>query len=221
MSRQLPTVIPTNWQAMHWLIDGYNMMYAGGRLGPKLSREGFRRARRRFLDELSAALGPHRALQTTVVFDASVHPGDFALDAQYRGLGILFALGDENADARIEQLIAQHARPKMLTVVSSDHRIRQAADRRRAKSLTADQFWEFIDDLKERGRIKLKVHTLPKKPAPSIHAEQTTRDETAHWTDTFRDVDLLPEIQESISPNEALLTDADIAEIERQVRLER
>ena len=44
---------------------------------------------------------------TTVVFDASVHPGDFALDAQYQGLGILFALGDENADARIEQLIAR------------------------------------------------------------------------------------------------------------------
>jgi predicted RNA-binding protein with PIN domain len=206
---------------MHWLIDGYNVMYAGGRLGPKLSREGFRRARRRFLDELSAALGTDRAGQTTVVFDASVHPGDFALDAQYRGLGILFALGDENADARIEQLIARHARPKTLTVVSSDHRIRQAADRRRTKSLTADQFWELIDDLKERARIKLKVCDLPKKPAASVDADRTIKDETAHWMDKFRDVDLLPEIQEAISPNQALITDADIAEIERQVRLER
>ncbi len=32
---------------MRWLIDGYNVMYGGGRLGPKLCREGFRRARRR------------------------------------------------------------------------------------------------------------------------------------------------------------------------------
>ena len=39
--------------------------------------------------------------------------------------------------------------------------------------------------------------------------------------ETFRDVDLLPEIQQAISPNEALLTDADIAEIERQVQRER
>src|ERR1700677_2732919 len=136
-------------------------MHAGGRLGPKLSRTGFRNARRRFLEEISRALGPEEARQTTVVFDASVHPGDFALDAQYRGLGILFALGDENADARIEILIAQHSKPKTLTVVSSDNRIRQAANRRRTKSLTADQFWELIDDLKERGRIKLKVEAPP------------------------------------------------------------
>ena len=29
---------------MRWLIDGYNVMHAAGRLGPKLGREGFRRA---------------------------------------------------------------------------------------------------------------------------------------------------------------------------------
>ncbi len=191
---------------MHWLIDGYNVMHAGGRLGPKLGREGFRRARRRFLDELSAALGPDRARQTTIVFDASVHPGDFALDAEYRGLGILFALGDENADARIELLIAQHTKPKTLTVVSSDNRIRQAANRRRTKSLTADQFWELIDDLKERGRIKVKAQALP-EPAPRVHTERPTQDESAHWMETFRDVDLLPEIQQAISPNEAELPD--------------
>ena len=205
---------------MHWLIDGYNVMHAGGRLGPKLGREGFRRARRRFLDELSAALGPDRARQTTVVFDASVHPGDFALDAEYRGLGILFALGDENADARIELLIAQHTKPKTLTVVSSDNRIRLAANRRRTKSLTADQYWEMIDDLKERGRIKPTVKPLP-RPDPPVHAAGPSHDESAHWMEAFRDVDLLPEIRDAVSPNEALLTDADIAEIERQVQGER
>src|SRR5262245_26205025 len=119
---------------MRWLVDGYNVMHAGGRLGSKLSREGFRHARRRFLDEISAALGADVARETTVVFDASIHPGDFALDATHRGLRILFALGDENADARIEEIIAGHANPRTLTVVSSDRRIRQAAARRRAKA---------------------------------------------------------------------------------------
>src|ERR1700679_2692567 len=108
---------------MRWLIDGYNVMHAGGWVVAKLGGEGFRRARRRFLDELASALGPQTARQTTVVFDASVHPGDFALDAEYRGLGILSALGDENADARIEQLIAADSNPRALTVVSSDRRI--------------------------------------------------------------------------------------------------
>jgi uncharacterized protein len=204
---------------MRWLIDGYNVMHAGGRLGPKLSREGFRRARRRFLDELSTALGPQAARQTTVVFDASVHPGDFALDAHYRGLGILFALGDENADARIEQLIAADADPRTLTVVSSDRRIRQAAVRRRTKSLTADQYWELIDDLKERSRFKAKTE-VPVATTPRNGQPQPLADESAHWLEAFRDVDDLPEIQQALAPNRALLTDAEIAEIEREVERE-
>jgi hypothetical protein len=128
-------------------------------------------------------------------------------------------LGDENADARIELLIAQHTKPKTLTVVSSDHRIRQAASRRRSKSLTSDQFWELIDDLKERGRIKLEVKPAA-PPVPRVHTALPTQDEAAHWIEAFRDVDELPEIQEAISPNDSLLTDADIAEIERQVQRE-
>jgi uncharacterized protein len=204
---------------MRWLIDGYNVMHAAGRLGPKLSREGFRRARRRFLDEISAALGPERAGRTTVVFDASIHPGDFALDATYRGLGILFALGDENADARIEEIIAAHASPRTLTVVSSDRRIRQAAARRRAKVLTADQFWELIDDLKERGGQDAGPR---KQRTPDLEDRHQPIDpaESALWLETFREVADAPAIKAALAPSEALLTDAEIAEIEREIKRE-
>ncbi len=98
---------------MRWLIDGYNVMHAGGRLGPKLSREGFRRARRGFLDELAQALGPAVASETTVVLDASVPPGDFPKVSTYHGLTVVFALGDENADARIEAIIGEHSSPQI------------------------------------------------------------------------------------------------------------
>ena len=53
-------------------------------------------------------------------------------------MSIIFALGDENADARIEQLIAAHSAPKSLTVVSTDRRVRQAANRRKARSITSE-----------------------------------------------------------------------------------
>jgi uncharacterized protein len=208
-----------NWQVMRWLIDGYNVMHAGGRLGTKLSRSGFRRARRQFLDELSAALGPQRAPQTTVVFDASVHPGDFAIDAEYRGLGILFALGDENADARIERLIAADSHPKTLTVVSSDRRIRQAAVRRRSESITAERFWEWIDDLKERSRQRPAV-IAPPPPVLPDPARQAPSGDESHWLETFRDIEDIPGIREAFAPGHSLLTDAEIAEIERQVELE-
>jgi uncharacterized protein len=206
---------------MRWLIDGYNVMHAGGRLGAKLGRDGFKRARRRFLDELSAALGPHVAGRTTVVFDASVHPGDFKLDASYRGLDVLFALGDENADARIEQLIAGHSNPKTLTVVSSDRRIRQAAARRRTRCLTAEQYWELIDDYKERRRRALKTEISSEPLATEEEAQTAAAAESALWLEAFRDVAEAPGVKETLAPDDSLLTDAEIAEIEREIDREQ
>jgi len=205
---------------MRWLIDGYNVMHAAGRLGPKLSRAGFRRARRRFLDELSSALGADRARQTTVVFDASVHPGDFEVKTEYRGLAVLFALGDENADARIERLIAGDSNPKTLAVISSDRRIRQAATRRKSRSVTADEFWELIDDLKDRRLVKARPAQPPAKPRPADPATAAVPNDADHWLETFSDVDAMPEMRQARSTSDALLTDADIAEIERQVQRE-
>jgi predicted RNA-binding protein with PIN domain len=196
-------------------------MHAGGRLGPKLSRTAFRRARRRFLEDLSHAMGTDLAARTTVVFDASVHPGDFEVDAQHRGLRVLFALGDENADARIEVLIAGDSDPKSLTVVSSDRRIRQAATRRRSKSITAEQFWEWIDALKERARSRPKIAPIT-QVARSGQVGRSASDEQSYWLETFSHIDHIPGIREGLAPaDDALLTDAEIAEIERQVNRER
>jgi predicted RNA-binding protein with PIN domain len=205
---------------MQWLIDGYNVMYAGGRLGPALSRDGFRRARRRFLDEIVAALGPDGAARTTVVFDALVHPGDFKVDTHYRELGVIFALGDENADARIEQIIAAHSNPKTLTVVSSDRRIRQAAARRRTRCLTAEQFWELIDECKEQKGRERKAKPA-RLPATSTEDQTMKTEEAALWLEAFRDVDQAPGVKEGLAPDDSLLTDADIAEIQREIEREQ
>jgi uncharacterized protein len=203
---------------MRWLIDGYNVMHAGGRLPPKLSREGFRRARRRFLDELAGAVGPTNAPETTVVFDAAVHPGDFPPVSTYHGLAVLFALGDENADARIEALILEHSNPKTLTVVSSDNRIRLAASRRRCRSLTAEKFWELIDDLKERRTRKEKSPDA-KPPEQGVVGKkpESPHDEVSHWLSVFGELDESPEIRQAFAPGQALLTDAEIEQLKREI----
>jgi uncharacterized protein len=203
---------------MRWLIDGYNVMHAGGRLGPKLGREGFRRARRRFLDDLATALVQGTVGQTTVVFDASLPPGDFPLQSSYRGIRVVFALEDENADARIEQLIADDSNPKTLTVISSDRRIRQAAARRRSPSLPAEKFWEYLDRLNERAARKQPSEA---PPASRFSADnpgwRETPGESAFWMEAFRGLLDAPEVQETLAPNSSLLTDAEIAEIQREI----
>jgi uncharacterized protein len=196
---------------MRWLIDGYNLMHSAGRISPMLGREGFRRARRRFLDDLATILPAERDNEVTVVFDASVPPGDFPVSSTYHGLRVVFAVGDEDADSRIEEIIGHDSSPKTLTVVSSDHRIRQAASRRRAHPLTADEFWDRKDHLRVATRPSVETETSADRDGP-IDA-----DEAAYWVEAFHDAEEVPGASEVLSPSAALLSDAEIAEIQRLV----
>ena len=206
---------------MRWLLDGYNIMHAGGRLGPKVTRDGFRRARRRFLDDIAQALGSERAAQTTVVFDASAPPGDFPLITSYHGIHLIFALEDEDADSRIERIIEQDSNPRTLTVISSDRRIRLAASRRRARPLTSEQFWDWFDDLRTQAALaKKRKKTKPDLPPIPARNAQISSDESAFWLATFHDLETV-EVREGFAPNKVLITDAEIAEIQRQVDREK
>ncbi len=202
---------------MLWLIDGYNLMYAAGALdGREIRRESFQRKRRRFLSDLADALGPERCRETTVVLDASTPPADFPLKTVYQGLNLIFALGDENADARIEALIAAHSAPKSLTVVSSDRRIRQAARRRRAKSLTADEFLDLLERLQTTRRPDRSAQS----PATSGLRDRDaplSAEEAAHWAAEFRELDEAPEMKEILTPHSTLLTDSEIARIQKEI----
>jgi uncharacterized protein len=116
-------------------------------------------------------------------------------------------------------LIADHANPKTLTVVSTDRRVRQAATRRRSRSVTALQFWEEIDDLKERQAVRPKDQAGPKRPAAPAPAQPSPA-EAALWLETFRHVDEQDDVKEVLSERESLLTDAEVEAIEREIEAE-
>ncbi len=198
---------------MLWLIDGYNLMHAAGAVDSSApSRKVFARKRRRFLIDLADALGQERCRETTVVLDANSPPADFPLESDYQGLHLIFALGDESADARIETLIAAHSAPKSLTVVSSDRRVRRAASRRRARALSADEFLDLLD------RFKFDRKAPPVNPLPSAQADVAlTPEERAYWLEQFAGVDASPEAREGPANPPVLLTDADIARIQQEI----
>jgi uncharacterized protein len=202
---------------MLWLIDGYNLMHAAGVLGSDLiSREAFRRKRRRFLNTIADAMGAERAHETTVVFDASTPPSDFPLESSYKGMTLIFALEDESADARIERLIAAHSAPKSLTVVSSDRQIRQAATRRRARTLSADEFL----DLLERFQSRRRQEKFAQNPSPVPFTDRDlplSAEEAAYWLAEFRELDAASETRDAFAPDSALLTDAEIDRIQREI----
>ena len=201
---------------MQFLIDGYNLMYAVIDPGFEKAPRGLRKARTRFLNELAHLLGPFDAARTTVVFDATKDPPThLPKRTQHKGLTVLFAPREDVADALLETMIAQHSAPKMLTVVSTDHRVRQAATRRRARALTSDAFWDHLKSRRARPVPPVAPPTEPKERTAGPTPEQS-----AYWQSVFADVVDGPEAREVFEQQEAMLTDEEIRAIERELRAE-
>ena len=195
------------------LIDGYNLMYAVGALGERLGPDAFRRKRHRFLNDLAARLGSERVADTTVVFDAASAPEHLPSEQPHHGLTVVYAIDHDSADACIERIIARHSAPRRLTVVSTDHRIRQAAKRRRAVPITADEFWSRLDDERAAPRV-------PSPPPEPERPDHSTPEETRLWLAAFGEVESEPEVRSQLARDEPMVTDEDIRRIEREVELE-
>ena len=233
---------------MRWLIDGYNVMHVAGIAESGMGRERFRKARRRFLDQIAQAMGDMVA-ETTVVFDANKPPADFPVESNYRGMAIVFALADASADARIERILAKHSTPKALTVVSNDREVRQSATRRKARAMKADEFLDRLPTLAYERRLPLNPGPDPE----AVRREPALDDaERAYWQEVFGAVEAVPEAKPSASSKKAsktsgpppapdrrrverprdldvrdvpdlrsaMLTDADIAAIRREIDME-
>lgn len=143
---------------------------------PSPVKEGdLQRARASLLQMLSESLGD-KGKYCTVVFDAtrasSRAPGDYV----HHGIEVRFTKRREEADDLIAWLIKQCTTPKQLTVISSDHRLVEATNRKRATSVRADDFLDWLERQKPGGTT-----------SPSTR--QVSAAERADWLKTFADVD--------------------------------
>ena len=111
---------------MQYLIDGYNLLHAMGRLQ---ARTGLEKARQRLLSLLHGAFGNESA-SVTVVFDAADPPAGATEVQDYRGIQVRFAVYQDQTDDLIELIIQRDSAPRQLTVVSDDHRLQKAGRRR-------------------------------------------------------------------------------------------
>jgi predicted RNA-binding protein with PIN domain len=153
---------------MRYLIDGYNLLYAMGALKGPVGPQGLERARQRLLGWIEGVF-QDRTSSVTVVFDGT--HGEAVLTAG--GIEVIFAAGNEEADDLIERLIKKSTAPGQLTVVSSDRRLRQAADRRNARSVTSE---DFTLELEKLRKARLKSVPGPKAEGPVGSPEEWLRE---------------------------------------------
>jgi predicted RNA-binding protein with PIN domain len=165
--------------ATAYLIDGYNLIHAMVSLGKRVGPGVLEKARLRLLGLLHASLGD-RSAAVIVVFDAAGAPPGSVPEHEYHGLKIRFAPKGQQADDVIEDLILHDAAPKQLTVVSNDHRLQQAARRRKAKVLSCEEFLDLL------ARLRRQQSAPPVGPEKK---EGETPEETNRLLEEFGDLD--------------------------------
>jgi uncharacterized protein len=173
-------------KSMRYLIDGYNLLHAAGSLHGRVGPTALRRARLALLELLHRGFGGNSS-QLTVVFDAAGHLAGAPVKNNYQGIDVLFAVEQASADELIETLIRQAHAPKRMTVVSSDHRIQQAASRR---ACIVKGSSELLDDLQ---RISETRRPIPLSPAEK--PVDLPESEHRHWLREFGGLDSDPNLK--------------------------
>src|SRR5262249_38597892 len=133
---------------MLYLIDGYNLLYAMGVVRKRMGPDGLEKARRNLLGVLRGSFGDESP-NVPVALDAARPRRGAPAEMDYRGIHVRFAVGVAAADDLIEALIRRASAPRHLTVVSDDHRIQQAARRRRC---AVSGCGDFLQALERRRR---------------------------------------------------------------------
>ena len=144
-----------------YVIDGYNLLHAMGvLLGKTVAPQGLEKARHKLFDALAESFGDDTGL-LTVVFDAAVTPWRAQAEQKIQGIRVLFAVGGQEADDLIEELIATHPDPKHLAVVSDDHRLQRAARRRHAQDMSCSAFLDVLDRPPASGERPIQLPMPP------------------------------------------------------------
>jgi hypothetical protein len=165
--------------AVHYLVDGYNLLFTLGYVRKTAGQREFEQARERLIAYLT---GKHaeRPGHATVVFDA-VRATRFTQSEQHHGrLSVRYAL-KQQADDLIEVLIRQEAAPHKLTVVSNDQRLREAARRRRCVGWTLPDYVDWLERT-----------TLPMPATPTVGEGKPARVSDAElnaWLTEFGEIE--------------------------------
>ena len=126
------------------LIDGYNLMHVT-RFKPIRQSEGeLKRCREGMLSLLAEMMPAERYRKVTIVFDSQAAPRHLEDAVRWQHLHVLFARDENSADDLISILINKSAHPKRLVVVSSDHRVQIAAQRKKATAIDSDVWFDAL-----------------------------------------------------------------------------
>lgn len=150
------------------IIDGYNLMHAAGLVRATYGPGDLSRLRHQLLVKLTKLLTPEEQKRCTVVFDAIEAPANLPGRYRHGELSVIFAERGHEADETIEELIRQHSAPRRLMVVSSDHRLQKAINRRRGSAVDSDVFLQKFESPNRRIGPPSNPSKSPRPPEKEL-----------------------------------------------------
>lgn len=164
------------------IIDGYNLLHT---LGTRRSLGGpgnLQRARESLAGRIAARMSPEQQARTTIVFDANNESRDYPASMVVQGIEVLFARDFEDADSMIEHMLKKHSAPQSLVVVSNDRRVRQAAERRRARAVDCESWFE---GLMRQAPVDSDVDAEQEDEEKKLRDGQLSSEERESWAKLF------------------------------------
>ena len=166
---------------MNHLIDGYNMLYALGRLGPRSTPDALQGARQWLFVLMRPIAIPPTSI--SVVFVSRQDSPGRRTQEIVSGVCFLSSRG-QTADDLIEDLIDAAPHPCDLLVVSNDNRIKQAARHGKARSIGCLDYYEQFLQARPAGLPEVEPVAKTSTDRYEVSAE-----ETEHWLEVFGEVD--------------------------------
>ncbi|MDP1563847.1 MAG: NYN domain-containing protein [Pirellulaceae bacterium] len=156
---------------MPTIIDGYNLLRTCGFVSARVGPGTLERARGMLLGFLAQVFPPEERGDVTVVFDSAVRLPNMSDYILQNGIHVYYATGHRDADELIIDMLQRHSAPKSLMIVSSDHQIQKAAERRRARYCDSDRWYEDMIAANRRNphvtataaQIQLEIQLLQKE----------------------------------------------------------
>jgi len=153
------------------IIDGYNLLHAvRGILEQQAEITD---------DQLCRIIGQYlyrKKGKGSIIFDGT-GPKDKSVFDNLFNLEVVFSGTNCEADDVIEKLIQKNTAPRSLTVVSSDRRVKQAAEKKRAAAVDCVEFWmEVLTEIEKKQK-------RPVEPREKFIG--LTEAETEYWLRVF------------------------------------
>jgi len=157
---------------MPFLFDGYNLYHALCKSSEELTHLTPVTMCRFIAQDMQRLRD-----KAVVVFDGRPRRG-ISLEIEPAGyVKIIFSGSASDADTVMESLIQKNTAPRRLTVISSDNRVRKAARRRRAKTLSTREYLESF--------IRRRDKPPPVSREPIAKRRGLAEGELAKWLELF------------------------------------